>query len=213
MDININAIKTGDMYKIAVDEYKTGENISWVMKSMGITPKQLAELIGLSSPNVIYEWMKGSKLPSLPNFFLLAQLTGVKIDDLVAYRRIDKNEEGNIPYVRVCDEAYLNKEQNMLCEIDCSRKSNIQMVIRKFLVDENDFEDIAFWEPEYERMSDLEVGRYILEERLNFWHYAWEADAKNKSTEHERKQFAQLSREVENLRLGLIPIKVICKRE
>ena len=93
MDININAIKTGDMYKIAVDEYKTGENISWVMKSMGITPKQLAELIGLSSPNVIYEWMKGSKLPSLPNFFLLAQLTGVKIDDLVAYRRIDKNEE------------------------------------------------------------------------------------------------------------------------
>lgn len=209
MNIDFSTIKTGNDFKVQLDMVKTGRNIKWAMKCKKIEPKQLAEALEFSTANVIYEWMKGDKLPNITNFFLTAKILGLGMDDLVAYCRIDKDAKKNIPATLICDDTYLNKAQNMECVIDATRKNDVRMTIKKFLADEHDFEDVVFWEPDYEKMSDMELGRNILEERLTFWVYAWERSASNKTTEHERKQYAQLAREIENLRLCLIPITVI----
>ena len=67
----------------AVDVVATGNNISVLRKSLGMTVKDLQEVFGFASPQAIYKWQSGQTLPTIDNLVVLSDTFNVKIDDIV----------------------------------------------------------------------------------------------------------------------------------
>lgn len=62
---------------------RTGENISMLRKRKGMSVNELQRRIGLSAPQTIYQWERGTILPSVDNLVILAQVFGVTIDEII----------------------------------------------------------------------------------------------------------------------------------
>ena len=62
----------------------TGQNIDAMRKARGFSMRDLQEIFGFGTVNTIYTWCRGTKLPSIDNLVLLADVFGVRIDDLLA---------------------------------------------------------------------------------------------------------------------------------
>lgn len=71
-------------YKLKVDKTATGLNIYYLLESSNLTREEIAEFLELNSPRVIYDWMNGTKLPSVENLLNLAKLFNVHIEDILA---------------------------------------------------------------------------------------------------------------------------------
>lgn len=72
-----------DYTKYEIDKVKTGEKIKeYIVKSM-YTYEDLADALCLTSPRVMYEWIKGKKLPSLESLINLAKILGCSMEDLI----------------------------------------------------------------------------------------------------------------------------------
>ena len=64
----------------------TGEQIRKLVKENNMTTSQLQEVLGFNTPQAIYKWYKGACLPSVDNLFLLAEICGCTIEDIVVRR-------------------------------------------------------------------------------------------------------------------------------
>lgn len=62
---------------------RTGENISMLRKRKGLSVNELQRRTGLSAPQTIYQWEKGTILPSVDNLVILADVFGVTIDEII----------------------------------------------------------------------------------------------------------------------------------
>lgn len=62
---------------------KTGNWLRCICKHKGFTVKNLCDSLGLGSPQSIYGWFCGRTLPSLDNFYVLSQILGVQLDELI----------------------------------------------------------------------------------------------------------------------------------
>lgn len=69
--------------KVNIDRSKTGERLRLIIAKSGITYEQLADQLELTSPRVVYEWITGSKLPSLVNLVNLSIQLGFKLEDVL----------------------------------------------------------------------------------------------------------------------------------
>ena len=71
-----------------IDMTATGLRISALRDAAGLTNKDLAEAMGFSTRNAIYKWLGGEALPSLDNLVILADLLGVRVDDILVVRKL-----------------------------------------------------------------------------------------------------------------------------
>lgn len=49
----------------------------------GITVKDLQEIFGFGTPQVIYKWQHGTAMPTIDNLVVLAAALGVTVDDIL----------------------------------------------------------------------------------------------------------------------------------
>lgn len=70
-------------YKVKIDRTKTGERLRLIFINRRVSFEMVANLIGLSSPRVIYDWISGIKLPSLDNWVNLSNIFKFKLEDVL----------------------------------------------------------------------------------------------------------------------------------
>ena len=74
--------------KTVIDTEKTGENLRRYAKSCGYSVKDIQEFLGLSCPQPVYRWFKGTILPSVDNLLRLSELFDVHMEDLLIKRSV-----------------------------------------------------------------------------------------------------------------------------
>lgn len=62
---------------------RTGQNIARLRKKHGLSVKEVAEKLMLSSTQTVYQWESGQTLPSVDNLVLLAHVFEVSVDELL----------------------------------------------------------------------------------------------------------------------------------
>lgn len=75
-----------DYIKATLDKKLTGRKIGNLITTSKVTFEEVAAILGLASPRVIYEWISGRKLPSIENLANLARMFNVKIEDVIVLR-------------------------------------------------------------------------------------------------------------------------------
>ena len=50
-----------------IDMLKTGQNIKWIMLEKGMTVKGIQTYLGLATPQSVYHWFNGRRLPTVDN--------------------------------------------------------------------------------------------------------------------------------------------------
>lgn len=73
--------------KSIIDQEKTGDNLKKLIVEADITYEKLASLLELNSPRVIYEWVKGKKMPSLENLINLSKILKVELEKIVVVKK------------------------------------------------------------------------------------------------------------------------------
>jgi transcriptional regulator with XRE-family HTH domain len=61
---------------------KTGERIQRLRKERGLTVRQITDTLGLI-PQTYYKWVWGVSVPSVDSLIGLADILGVKVDDII----------------------------------------------------------------------------------------------------------------------------------
>lgn len=69
--------------KATLDRKKTGILIRGVIINSGMTIEQISSYLNFSSSRVIYEWMNGTKLPSLESLANLALMLNKRMEDFI----------------------------------------------------------------------------------------------------------------------------------
>lgn len=72
-----------DYQKAVLDKVSTGVIIGSLRIKAALTHDDLAELLQLRSPRVIYEWEAGAKIPNVENLYNLAKIFNMKMEDLL----------------------------------------------------------------------------------------------------------------------------------
>lgn len=81
------------MYDLPViDMQATARKIDDLRIQKGYSVRDIQDVFDFSSPQAIYNWIRGMSLPSLDSLVVLADLFDVPIDDLIVYHRVKKEE-------------------------------------------------------------------------------------------------------------------------
>ena len=65
-----------------VDMVETGNNIANIFKRNGMTRTKATDMIGVS-PVAVTKWCHGINMPTIDNFVIMADMFGIKIDDII----------------------------------------------------------------------------------------------------------------------------------
>ena len=66
-----------------IDMQKTGKRIRHLIEKAGYNPRMIQEYLHLSCVQPIYRWYKGIILPSVDHLFMLSELLGVHMEELL----------------------------------------------------------------------------------------------------------------------------------
>lgn len=69
--------------KTIIDMEKTGNNLRKYAYENGYSVKDIQQYLGLSCPQPVYRWFKGTILPSVDNLFRLSELFHVHMENLL----------------------------------------------------------------------------------------------------------------------------------
>lgn len=61
----------------------TGENIDRLRKESNLSVRELAEILGFTTPQAVYKWIHGKNLPTLDNIIFLAHVFRVTVDEII----------------------------------------------------------------------------------------------------------------------------------
>lgn len=75
--------------KPVLDLEATGAKIKTLMKQKGITARQLQTILGFEYVQGVYAWTQGKNAPSIDNLLVLAQVFGVRMDDIIQTTMIE----------------------------------------------------------------------------------------------------------------------------
>ena len=75
--------------KPVLDLAATGAKIKTVMKQKGFSARELSVLMDFPYVQTIYNWFSGKNMPTLDNLIVLAQILGVKMDDLIVTQQVE----------------------------------------------------------------------------------------------------------------------------
>ena len=70
-----------------VDLKATGENITRLRLKSGLTVRDIQSLVGLESPNAIYQWERGRNIPTVEHLMVLSHIFGVDIQEIIVWSR------------------------------------------------------------------------------------------------------------------------------
>ena len=85
-----------------VDMVKTGQNIKRIMRTRGLTVKDIQEFLELGTPQGVYHWFDGRSMPTLDNLYALSELFQLPVDALlIGNRKYVCTEYGNLQYRRL----------------------------------------------------------------------------------------------------------------
>lgn len=68
-----------------LDIIATGGRIKQFMDDKGVSIRELCKVMNVSFQSV-YKWQKGESLPTVNNFYILGQVLGINIDDMLVAR-------------------------------------------------------------------------------------------------------------------------------
>ena len=74
-----------DYKKKILNKWAIGEKIRLEMLKNNLTYEELAFILELTSPRVIYDWVNGKKLPKLENFINICNLFNVKMEEFIVF--------------------------------------------------------------------------------------------------------------------------------
>lgn len=66
-----------------IDPVGTGLNIKKLMKSKGITVKDLTDMFFFSNETAVYKWLRGATIPNVENLLALSTLFGVSMNEIL----------------------------------------------------------------------------------------------------------------------------------
>lgn len=66
-----------------INTKRTGERIKELQAESGLSCVQMQDYFGFNTPQAIYKWRNGKSMPTIDNLVILADLFGVKIDDII----------------------------------------------------------------------------------------------------------------------------------
>lgn len=69
--------------KRCIDLLLTGQLLRIRIRRAGLTVKQVQNELGLECPQSIYRWFSGQALPSVENLYLLHQILGCSMENLL----------------------------------------------------------------------------------------------------------------------------------
>ena len=75
-----------DYQKAILDKVSTGLKLRIFRCKLSLTHDDLADLLQLKSPRVIYDWESGMKVPNAENLYNLALIFNMKMEDLLVMR-------------------------------------------------------------------------------------------------------------------------------
>jgi len=75
-----------DYQKAILDKVSTGLKLRKLRCKSVLTHEDLAGLLQLKSPRVIYDWESGMKIPNAENLYNLALIFNMKMEDLLVMR-------------------------------------------------------------------------------------------------------------------------------
>jgi transcriptional regulator with XRE-family HTH domain len=56
-------------------------------KRAGLSVADLQDIFGFTTPQAIYKWQRGTTLPTIDNLVVLAEVFGVRMDDIIVVAR------------------------------------------------------------------------------------------------------------------------------
>ena len=68
----------------SIDMKLTGQKITFLRTTRGLSVRELQELLGLATPQAVYKWQRGETLPSLESLAALACILDVHIDEILS---------------------------------------------------------------------------------------------------------------------------------
>lgn len=66
---------------------ETGINIKQLMDDRGLTARDVSKACRFATPQAVYKWVRGVSVPTVDNLVILADLFGVRIDDILVVER------------------------------------------------------------------------------------------------------------------------------
>lgn len=75
------------MFQAVIDMAATGRNIERLLRENNMTVTGLSRLLGLSTTNAVYKWIRGETLPAIDNLVLLSGVFGVPMDEIIVTER------------------------------------------------------------------------------------------------------------------------------
>lgn len=75
--------------KPVLDLNATGAKIKSLLRQRGISPRKLQSILNFPYVQTIYNWFSGKNMPTLDNLVVLAQILGVRMDDIIVTRTVD----------------------------------------------------------------------------------------------------------------------------
>lgn len=76
-----------------IDMDKTGLQLKKYIEHAGLCVKDIQDYLHLSCPQPIYRWMNGKILPSVDHLFMLSELFGVHMEELLVKKQISNTPE------------------------------------------------------------------------------------------------------------------------
>ena len=61
----------------------TARNINRLRINAELSVKDIQGIFGFATPQAVYKWIRGTSLPAIDNLVVLAEVLGVKIDDII----------------------------------------------------------------------------------------------------------------------------------
>ena len=72
---------------LSIDMIATGRRIAQAREKVGISVRDLQDVLGLGAPTAIYKWQRGECLPKLDHLVIISVLLEVPMDELIVYRK------------------------------------------------------------------------------------------------------------------------------
>lgn len=74
---------------LSIDMIATGRRIAQAREKVGISVRDLQDVLGLGAPTAIYKWQRGECLPKLDHLIILSAILGVPMDELLVVKNSD----------------------------------------------------------------------------------------------------------------------------
>ncbi len=71
-----------------IDPAATGANIKAIAKARGMKIADIQDAFGFNTPQAIFKWFRGDAMPTIDNMVIMANIFGVKIDDIIVTKII-----------------------------------------------------------------------------------------------------------------------------